>query len=91
MNGLLFGGLKNDYAIDDVCFLAGNLYCNVRGLKKMLTLDIYELLDKKQKEQLIEIFLESLGDNEIVPHDWDIGRLEITLNDYSYFDEDYIR
>ena len=57
----------------------------------MLTLDIYELLDKKQKEQLIEIFLESLGDNEIVPHDWDIGRLEITLNDYSYFDEDYIR
>lgn len=57
----------------------------------MLTLDIYELLDKKQKEQLIEIFLESLGNNEILPHDWNIERLEITLNDYSYFDEDYIR
>lgn len=49
----------------------------------MLEIDIYEFLDKKQKEQLVEIFLDALGNNEIKPYDWDIGKLEIILSDYS--------
>ena len=50
-----------------------------------INFDIYKMLKKKQKEIVIDIFLEAMANNNINVRDWDVGRLDITVNELEDF------
>ena len=50
-----------------------------------INFDIYKMLNKKQKEIVIDIFLEAMANNNINVRDWDVGRLDITVNELEDF------
>lgn len=50
-----------------------------------INFDIYNMLNKKQKEIVIDIFLEAMANNNINVRDWDVGRLDITVNELEDF------
>ena len=50
-----------------------------------INFDIYKMLNKKQKEIVIDIFLEAMANNNINVRDWYVGRLDITVNELEDF------
>ena len=50
-----------------------------------INFDIYKMLNKKQKEIVIDIFLEAMANNNINVRDWVVGRLDITVNELEDF------